>query len=115
MTTSFPASEYVGSGISSGICISAPNTCFGLTQVLDVEPYSLTADGTSYSLTFPFALVTLESQVNDPNAPAAMGLPGLTIDIASSASLTDLPEPSSWLMLGVGVAAIAFIRSVRFC
>lgn len=113
MTTTFPTSAYVGSGIASGICVSAPNTCFGPTQVVDVEPYALTANGTSYTLVFPLALVTLASQLNDPNAPEAMGLSGLTIDTPSSASLTDLPEPSSWLMLGIGLAAIMFVRSAR--
>ncbi len=112
-TTSFPASAYVGSGISSGICVSAPSTCFGATQILDVEPYALTANGTAYTLTFPFALVTLASELNDPNAPQAMGLPGLTIETPSSASLTDVPEPSSWLMLCFGMTAIAFVRSAR--
>lgn len=113
MTTSFPASAYVGSGIAPGICVSALSTCFTPAQVLDVEPYLLTADGTSYTLSFPFVLVTLASQVNDPNAPPA-GFGGLVINTPSTASLTDVPEPKSLLMLAVGLTAIALVRSVRF-
>ena len=112
-TTIFPASAYVGSGIVPGACISAPSTCFTPAQVFDVEPYPLTANGTAYSLTFPFALVTYVTQLSDPNAPEAMGFPGLTIFTQSSASLTDVPEPTSWLILGVGLAAISIMAPMR--
>ena len=111
-TTTFPASAYVGSGIAPGVCLSAPSTCFTPTQVLDVEPYSLTASGQSYTLTFPFALVTYAPEINDPNAPPP-GSGGLTIDIPSSASLTDVPEPRSLLMLAVGLVATSFLRAAR--
>lgn len=111
-TTTFPASAYVGSGIFPGVCTSAPN-CFSATQVLDIEPYSLTADGQSYTLTFPLTNVTLESQLNDPNAPQALGFPGLTIGTPSSASLTAVPEPRSVLMLAVGLATLTFVRRAR--
>jgi uncharacterized membrane protein len=113
MTTTFPASAYVGSGIFPGVCTSAPSTCFTATQTLDVEPYSLTANGQSYSLTFPQALVTYYTELNDPNAPAAMGVPGLTIYTTSSATLTDVPEPASALLLALGLTALTFVRSIR--
>lgn len=112
MTTTFPASEYVGSGIAPGICTSAPGTCFTPAQTFDVEPYSLSANGQSYTLTFPFALVTLASQVNDPNAPPP-GFGGLVIETPSSASLTDVPEPRSILVLALGLTGMTFFRSIR--
>lgn len=113
MTTTFPASAYVGSGIAPGACISAPNTCFTPAQVFDVEPYPLTANGQSYTLTFPFALVTYAPQLNDPNAPQSLGFPGLTIDTPSSASLVAVPEPSTVLLLVAGLTSILMIRRAR--
>jgi hypothetical protein len=110
-TTTFPTSAYVGSGIAPGICTSAPSACFTPAQTFDVEPYALTANGTSYTLTFPLALVTLASEINDPNAPPPGA--GLTINTPSSASLTDVPEPASALLLALGLTALTFTRSIR--
>lgn len=106
-STVFPASSYVGSGVQSGQCISAPSTCFTPAQVEDVEPYPLTANGVAYALSFPSGpLVTYTPAANDPNAPPP-GFFSILIDTPSSASLTDVPEPSSWLMLGIGLAVMS--------
>jgi len=123
-STVFPANAYVGSGITSGVCTSAEATCFSPFQVRDIEPVPLTANGMSYQLTFtdgvstgpftagyPDVLETLDTEINDPNAPPP-GF-GLVISTPFSASLVDVPEPSPIYVMGAGLGALLLLRRFR--
>ena len=114
VTTTFAGSDYVGSGEASGVCIDSAVVCNNPNVYHDnsVQPFPLTSNGVSTTLTFPDeVLITDINYVNDPNAPP----PGATLitNAPSTAALADLPEPSSWLMLGFGLAAISMMARVR--
>ena len=115
VTTTFPASGFVGAGIFGGICADPNVSNCGnpyITQINDVEPFPLTAAGQSYSLILPDDEI-LNYALDDPNTgPAGAGVI-VNITTPFTASLTDVPEPGSWLLLAFGLAAFALNRRNR--
>ncbi len=108
-TTTF--SGYVGTGIFSGSCASNCEVPAPPDEVDNIEPMPMTLNGQSYALTLPAnVLLNYDLELNDPNSANGVGT---TIYTPFTASLTDVPEPASILMLGVGLMALPMIRCRR--
>lgn len=117
VTTTFAASDYVGTGEQSGVCTDSVAVCEDPFAYHDnsVEPFLLTSNGVQSSLTFPDQVtLTNASYVNDPSAPPpGVPYPNIIINTVSTVSLTAVPEPSSWLLLGFGLTAVSMMGRVR--
>lgn len=117
VNATFAGSDYVGSGEVSGVCTDGVAICNNpnVYHNNSVQPFPLTSNGVQSSLTFPVILtLTNAAHVNDPNAPPPTATyANIIINTVSTASLTDVPEPSSWLMLGFGLTILSMIARVR--
>ena len=111
VSTVFPGSSYVGTGIFSGSCTSNCAVPSPPDQVDNIEPEPLTLNGQSYALTLPDnVLLNYYLALDDPNTGNGFGT---TVYTPFTASLTDVPEPASVLVLVVGLSALAFVRVAR--
>ena len=115
VTTTFPTSNFVGAGNFSGICTDDPSICNNpnLERNSDIEPFPLTANGQSYSLTFGNnVILDYDQALDDPSSGSSLPF-DTVISVPFTASLTDVPEPSSWLLLGVGVLMLTATHRFR--
>jgi len=106
-TTTFPASAYVGTGNFPGTCLSNCNS--ETANIDEIDPIPLLLGATPYSLVLGEIVVNYDQALNDPNSTPG----GVTISAYSTASLVDVPEPPSILLLGVSFGALLLVRGFR--